>query len=549
MKTKFTLLIALLITLIGSAQQGINYKALIKDASENVIANQSITISFSILQGITQTNVYQETHNPTTDGNGIVVANIGEGTVVSGVFDTIDWGNDDYFLNVQINISNGFVDMGTTQFMAVPYALHAQNVSGLEKIEETGTLGWRLVGSNPDYFGNIGGGAVDLSNADGSASDYGATGLFSTAMGFNTRASGTYSIATGERSIASGSNATATGRFTLASGLYSTAIGNSSTASGTNSITIGFGSKAISDYSIALGRSTEASGVNGSTAMGYNTVASGNISTTMGSATTASGNISTAIGYITKASGNYSTAMGSNTKAEAYLSTAIGGFNIGGGDPNVNSPTNPLFEVGNGADDANRSNTLTVFGGSNAFLVNPTSGFVMIGNSSGANLLFDTNEIMARNNGSTANLTLQREGGNVIVGGVTVHVSDRRLKKDIQPLPYGLKEIVQLQPKAYNWKNREQEHKSLGLIAQEVQVIIKEVITTQDDENKTLGISYTELIPVLINAIKEQQVMIDNLQSKLENKNNASSNLSVRVNKIEKLLYQKNEVEVANNNK
>jgi len=76
-------------------------------------------------------------------------------------------------------------------------------------------------------------------------------------------------------------------------------------------------------------------------------------------------------------------------------------------------------------------------------------------------------------------------------------------------LSYGLNEVLKLQPKAYNWKNREQNNKSLGLIAQDVQKIISEIVTAQDDETKTLGISYIELIPVLINAIKEQQYIID----------------------------------------
>ena len=49
----------------------------------------------------------------------------------------------------------------------------------------------------------------------------------------------------------------------------------------------------------------------------------------------------------------------------------------------------------------------------------------------------------------------------------------------------------------------------MGLIAQEVQSVIKELVHTADDENKTLSVSYTELIPVLIKAIQEQQVIIE----------------------------------------
>ncbi len=552
-KTKFTLLIALLITIISLAQQGINYKALIKDASGNVLANATVNVQFTIQQGASLTDVYEEGHTTTTDDSGIIIVNIGEGNTTLGDFNTIDWGSDDHFLNVQINTGSGFVDMGTTQFMAVPYALSAANI-GLEALDEGNGIGWRLKGRDPNLYQNIGTNAVDLSASSPSITPAGASGDYSIAMGFGTSAAGNSAIATGRHAKAEGSS--------------SVAMGSNTTASGT--------------ASIAMGLETKSEGFTASTAMGGSTTASG----------------------------NYSTAMGYFTIAEAHSSTAIGRYNNGGGNPLTYISSNPLFEVGNGTH-INRSNALTVFGGSDAtlasptsgylmignsnganllfdtneimarnngstanltlqreggnvivggvtvfggsgsqaFLANPTSGYLMIGNSNGANLLFDTNEIMARNNGSTANLTLQREGGNVIVGGVTVHVSDRRLKKNIQPLSYGLKEIVQLKPKTYNWKNREQEHRSLGLIAQEVQGIIKEIVTTQDDKNKTLGISYTELIPVLINAVKEQQEVINNIQSKLETKNTLIGNLSKRVERVEKLLSQKKYVEVANNNK
>ncbi len=80
MKTRITLVLAFLITSISFAQQGINYKALIKDSSGNVVANDLIQVQFTILQGAGLTNVYQETHTPTTDANGIVIVTIGEGT-------------------------------------------------------------------------------------------------------------------------------------------------------------------------------------------------------------------------------------------------------------------------------------------------------------------------------------------------------------------------------------------------------------------------------------------------------------------------------------
>jgi hypothetical protein len=132
---KKIILACLLLSCITTFAQSsfINYKALIKDGGNAVVTNTQVTVQFRILAGVAQTIVYQETHMPTTDANGIIVINIGEGVVNSGVYGTIDWGSDDHFLNTQINTGAGLTDMGTTGFNAVPYAFsakRAENISG-----------------------------------------------------------------------------------------------------------------------------------------------------------------------------------------------------------------------------------------------------------------------------------------------------------------------------------------------------------------------------------------------------------------------------------
>lgn len=127
MKTLFTLFTILFISISSFAQQGINYKALIKDDLGNVVANELIEIQFTILTGVS--GVYQETHSPTTDNNGIVIVHIGEGIPSAGPFDAIDWAEGSHFLNVQINTGEGLTDMGTTEFMAVPYAISSGDKS------------------------------------------------------------------------------------------------------------------------------------------------------------------------------------------------------------------------------------------------------------------------------------------------------------------------------------------------------------------------------------------------------------------------------------
>ncbi len=130
MKKKVLTIIALFIGMINIAQtNGFNYKALITD-NGNVLNTQSVDLKFTILQSGT-TSVYQETQSATTDANGILVVSIGEGTVQSGTFSTIDWSANTYFLKVEIDTGSGYTDFGTTEFKAVPYAKYADKAGNV----------------------------------------------------------------------------------------------------------------------------------------------------------------------------------------------------------------------------------------------------------------------------------------------------------------------------------------------------------------------------------------------------------------------------------
>ena len=128
MKKILFLLIGFLST-ISFAQNGFNYKALITD-NGNALANQSVNIRFTLLENGT-TFVYQETHSAMTDANGIVSVDIGEGTVVSGDFATLDWGDNTYFLKVEIDTGSGYQDFGTSELKYVPYAKYADKAGNV----------------------------------------------------------------------------------------------------------------------------------------------------------------------------------------------------------------------------------------------------------------------------------------------------------------------------------------------------------------------------------------------------------------------------------
>jgi hypothetical protein len=80
----------------------------------------------------------------------------------------------------------------------------------------------------------------------------------------------------------------------------------------------------------------------------------------MGEGTTASALGSTAMGSVSMASGYYSTAMGERTTAASNASLAIGRFNVGGGTAGSWVSTDPIFEIGIGADITHKANAMTV---------------------------------------------------------------------------------------------------------------------------------------------------------------------------------------------
>ena len=111
----------------GTVPGGINYQAVARDNSGKEIVNTPIEVQFSILSGSPQGDmVYREVHTGiTTSKYGVFSLVIGQGTPVSGTFADIDWSAFNHWLQVSVKFENNFMDMGTMQFMAVPYALYA----------------------------------------------------------------------------------------------------------------------------------------------------------------------------------------------------------------------------------------------------------------------------------------------------------------------------------------------------------------------------------------------------------------------------------------
>ena len=131
MKRVFALAAALLLAVMLWAQspEKMSYQSVVRDASNALVASQTVGMQLSILQGTASgTAVYVETQTPTTNLNGLVSLQIGSGALVSGDFTSINWSSGLYFVKTEIDLLGGttYTITGTSQLMSVPFALYAK---------------------------------------------------------------------------------------------------------------------------------------------------------------------------------------------------------------------------------------------------------------------------------------------------------------------------------------------------------------------------------------------------------------------------------------
>jgi uncharacterized protein (TIGR02145 family) len=127
---KLLILLTLTITTVLQAQapQGFNYQATVRNNSGDLILNTNVYFKFNVIQGSeTAVPIFTETHYVPTDDLGQVNLVIGQGTANTGAFSALDWSLGSYYLGIELDTGNGYVAMGTTQLLSVPYALYAAN--------------------------------------------------------------------------------------------------------------------------------------------------------------------------------------------------------------------------------------------------------------------------------------------------------------------------------------------------------------------------------------------------------------------------------------
>ena len=360
---------------------------------------------------------------------------------------------------------------------------------------------------------------------------------------------GAYSIATGKNTLASNESSVAMGNNTEASGAYSVAMGNGTRAIHTSSTAMGDNTIATEFASTAFGSNAHAFGYI-STAIGLNTTAFADAALATGSGTLADQNFSTAMGLNSQAKAYASFAVGQSVIANSFNSISMGSFN----EPIVGSytqtwvPTEPLLILGNGTSSNDKKNALVILKNGNTGIgMNSPNAPLAFSNTTGPKISLYEGSVNSQYGFAVQNSQLQIYSDNAAAkisfgyyssgtyvermyltnttGSLTVagsyYFSDARYKKQITRLQNPLEKIMAINGVEYFMRTDEFPTKQfndklqVGLIAQEVEKILPQVVQTGEDGYK--AIDYAKIVPLLVEGIKEQQKQIDELRRIVEN--------------------------------
>jgi hypothetical protein len=501
----------------AQAPQKMTYQSVIRNTSDALITNSSVGIQISILQGsVTGTAVYIERHTPTTNINGLATLEIGAGTVVAGSFNGIDWSNGPYFIKTETDPNGGttYSISGTSQLLSVPYALYAENSGN---------------GFSGDYN--------DLTNAPTNVSsftnDAGYVTTSNDADANPTNEIQSLSLNGSDLTISSGNT------ITLPSGGANTldqAYDQGGAGAG-RTITTDAGAVQI------VNTGTNTTGIDVSSAVMNST---GVLSTHSG--------IGVAFRAESTNPSNSFSAIQANTNSATVENAAILGNNSGAG----YGVTGQIPATATGAAGVYGSNLRTTGGygvlgiGFNGTVGQSsyTSGFGVYGSNTGITGLsvgtygIGFNGIYGQTtdviNGWSGYFTqdIGVDGTGYAVGGWFT-ASDKRLKSEIVPIDDALGKLelingrfytIESKSKPYGEEMKITSRKQYGVIAQEVEQVFPEMVSEKaifnnaGDDTLYKTVNYDQLIPVLIEAVKELNHKVEDLENELkELKENASN--------------------------
>ena len=242
-------------------------------------------------------------------------------------------------------------------------------------------------------------------------------------------------------------------------------------------------------------------------------------------------------------SGNYSllyNTKGTDNTASGYYSlysNTTGNYNSAIGKSSLYSNTTGEFNVAVG----NRAGFSLTTGSNNSVF----GSYAYVGSSSGSNrtvIGYDTsgqadNSVTLGNSDVTAVYMGEDSGakvyagegsftGDMTIGGDVVVSSDARLKSNIVSLGSTLSRLLLIDGKSYEMKGKQK----IGVLAQEIKEVFPELVT--EDDNEMLAVNYQGLVPVLINALKEQDGKMKEQESKFEKQQAEIEELKEMVNQL-----------------
>ena len=369
------------------------------------------------------------------------------------------------------------------------------------------------------------------------------------------------SISTGDNNSAFGVNAltaNSSGGANTAIGkeaLYSNTTSSSSTAVGNYSLknSNGFYNTAVGTYSlygntsgarnVGIGLNSLFTNTTGSynTAIGYETYASAADATNQ-----------TVIGYQATGQANNSVVLGNDDVTAVYMGEDSGATVYAGegsftGDMTIEGDDLTIGDLSAFSGSFTQRSAIDVVAHSDGDLM---TGYINGSTGDRFNIELDAGNSLAKiSSGGGYDLTFSTEGGtmnfesngfetgtyafngnttvsnDLTVSGDVVVSSDARLKANIVSLGSTLSRLLLIDGKSYTMiKDGKQK---IGVLAQEIKKVFPELVS--EDANKMLAVNYQGLVPVLINALKEQQVEINKLKKQEQ-----------RLEKLEKLIYQMN---------
>ena len=516
----------LLITFSFFAQspEKMSYQAVIRDATNTLLTNQSVGMQISILQTTTTgTAVYIETQTVTTNTNGLVSLEIGMGDT-SDDFSAIDWKAGPYFVKTETDPTGGssYTITGTSQLMSVPFALYAKssgssetnatNIANNTTSIELNTLKVGITAQQAsDITSNNAKTGITTEQSDAIVANTAKTGITSdqaTAITDNTAKTG---ITSGQASEIAANTAKVG---------YTEAAVTANTAVAANTLKVGITAQQASDITSNNAKTGITS--DQATAITDNTAKIG-ITSAQASAITAN----TAKTVMTLGTTS-TTALAGNTVTitpEQVSAIAANASNVSWQDDGMGNITNTNSGNTNIGDGVSGINVNSMWDriDLNGYDIDLDGVNINIGDGGMGGVHVDYGETNIGDGMRGINVNSMGDridlNGDVTVFGYFSQASDKRFKKDIVTINNALSKVLQLRGVNYYWKNNDFPNRGfddkleLGFIAQEVEVVIPEIVSEIGDGYK--GVEYSKLVALLVEAIKEQQAIIDGQKTEM----------------------------------